>query len=85
MKHFDRVDLKIHYRLSLHLSSSQFTSEATDDWPNGCDDACRYSQSARAQAGAVSEPDLLAACAAHLVDVAHHWIPGKTWESQSKE
>lgn len=27
-----------------------------------------------------SEPDLLAACAVHLVDVAHHRIPGETWE-----
>lgn len=26
-----------------------------------------------------SEPDLLTACAAHLVDVAHHGISGETW------
>lgn len=26
-----------------------------------------------------SEPDLLTACAAHLVDVAHHRISGETW------
>lgn len=42
--------------------------------------ACMYMYVCALHSG-TSEPDLLAACAVHLIDVAHHWISGKTLKS----